>query len=666
MMRVRWGTRFILTLILVIMITPNLLVIEGQENEIILSKGLFDNYYEALVSMVGFLKEIADNPEEAVRLSSDYVKIVEGLPEDPQSYLKPIFMELAGQLVNLSVKISNASRAIKELPLIGKREPGAWICQYCRVYEEIEDANSTLRSIEEKLDLLEGLRIVSEEGNLTFSFTYPARLGRTHIPPVEQVLNSLILKMSESVPSVISFREVLIYSPKESVSPNENIVVCGILYPRPRDGQVILHVNYEEFIVNVTPANSFMASLSPTGEAFYNITAEASYYLGDVYSNSLFIRTVKGVPVIDVGVELENASIYPGQEVTVNGSIRDTLGNRLSGPVEVYINDSLYKRIDVEDGLFSFTITPELPGKLRISIVYLGSDSYRSKSRELILDVSRIPTKISISVDKSVAYENESLVISGNLATVDGAPVPERSISLYIDNELLYTALTSSDGSFEFRVTPPPGDHMLTASFAGDSLYEGSSSEGILIRIMELSAGMTGGNISSEVPQEGVQDTVFLVAILLIVALLTLALLLMRRRYQPARIEEEIVEEEIKEVEVPERVEEAPRPVKEVQNYYQMLVRSDELIREGNYRGAIVNEYIALLGVIGAKPSQTPKEVLESIADPVILDDLEKITKLFERVVYGDYTPTPSEVLDYFLSIRRVYLWMYLNYGKQP
>ena len=75
---------------------------------------------------------------------------------------------------------------------------------------------------------------------------------------------------------------------------------------------------------------------------------------------------------------MSNATLYPGESVTMNVTLEDIYGNVINDTVNVYVNGKLYKNISIIDGVgnFSFTVPINSYDNYTFRVEYPGSLEY--------------------------------------------------------------------------------------------------------------------------------------------------------------------------------------------------------------------------------------------------------------------------------------------------
>ncbi len=661
--------------------------IAAQKTPILVPKHLFDEYYETLIRLKDLLGSITSDPHAAVENSTLLLDLVRSLPDDPENVIKPMMIEIASRVANITASLDNLSTSTRELSLANNVDE-RWVSGYCDALRLYERINSTLALLDEDLISLAKLNMMSAEGNMSISFGYITSLCRNKVSSIQYYLNGLRQELINMPSNMLTEGDLLISSSTDNVLVGRNVTICGVVYRPPFSREVLLYINGSSTSVEVTPYGSFTGSFTPRGEGRYVIYALATLPMGNVSSNVLDIHAYRLKS--EMRIDRVSGDRIVGGTIRLEGELRDELGRPLNGTIIVHLNGTYYDSLACSNGTFDLELNPRASGLYRINLSYMGDLAHEPSNLSYDVMVTRIPTNITLHMERYEVGSNESLGISGILATDEGIPLKGRKIYIYSDEELLGTSVTNESGKFMFEARLPEGSHTIYAVFKGDPSYNASVSTHAEVRVfgnLENTTSEGGmGNISGNQSIFGnipYNDVVIIALLVLVAAIGAVYWSFSRRRrdegrrrikemYSEAEVEMEEKEgEEKEEGEIKEEHETATSPGTEralqlegMHDYYSPLKRSDTLLFNGNYRGAVINEYIAFLRLINAKPNQTPKEVLREIEDPIISNDLEKVTSLFERVVYGDKEIARDDAIEFLLSMRRIYLWMYLNYSS--
>jgi len=194
-------------------------------------------------------------------------------------------------------------------------------------------------------------------------------------------------------------------------------------------------------------------------------------------------KTYISVLVTDTTLDPNDYTIAPGDEITVNVTITDDIGQ----PAEA-INVSLIEDAKIIDqkltdkngeAVLKYRIpTNKLTDQVKL-LVQAGPQKYYDKSEHSItLYVQKVKTNMTIlKVDPIIVYRNQSVTILGKLIDEDENSLINAAIYVKTGEENISLTWTNTSGFFETTFHVPisikPGRYVYTVSFTGSSRYEG-------------------------------------------------------------------------------------------------------------------------------------------------------------------------------------------------
>ncbi|MHA1722256.1 MAG: hypothetical protein ACTSXW_04170 [Candidatus Baldrarchaeia archaeon] len=195
-------------------------------------------------------------------------------------------------------------------------------------------------------------------------------------------------------------------------------------------------------------------------------------------------KTYISVLVTDTTLDPDDYTVAPGDEVTVNVTITDDVGQ----PVES-INVSLIEGGKIVDQQFSnkngkVTLRYILPLKISTDqielLVQAGPYQYYDKSEYYItLYVRKVKTNMTIlKVEPEVVYRNQSVTVVGRLVDEEENPLINAAIYVKLEERNISSTWTNASGFFETIFHIPnsvkPGKYVYIVLFAGSTKYEKS------------------------------------------------------------------------------------------------------------------------------------------------------------------------------------------------
>ena len=169
----------------------------------------------------------------------------------------------------------------------------------------------------------------------------------------------------------------------------------------------------------------------------------------------------------ELTVTLSNTNVLPGTQVTGTLILTDEEGHTLNGNVRVYLNDSLYTTVTVNDGGGTFNLTLNSEGTYNVKCVYGGENFVTGTTTTKSLTVAKTASTITASdVSK---YYTESVTAEATLM-INNTVASNKEVTLSIGSRT-YTSTTDSNGVATFTIGTgyAAGTHTCTVSYNGTS-----------------------------------------------------------------------------------------------------------------------------------------------------------------------------------------------------
>ena len=320
---------------------------------------------------------------------------------------------------------------------------------------------------------------------------------------------------------------------------------------------------------------------------------------GSNRSNTIRI-TVRKIP--SVLLMDDTFSGLMGSTLNVSGQLVDYYGNALAGR-EVFIGNTTL--LTDGKGTFYSTYTSEIPKTFRLSVRFYGDEMHSAVSKNISIIFTKYPTSITLS-GPSEGYAGRKIELTGNMS-------PSLSVPLVVYlNGRPYMNITSKDGGFSFFIQPnETGELKLYVRFTGDSIHAGAVSNVVVLKVLSPPS-----------------RTMRYAVIFLILALLAGTFLYTRKPRKKRMKPEEIKEERHISVGEERPVISLPEDTKELYGFLRKM--------------------------LGIPESLTPREALMLFRDSGIYGDMERITELHEKMVYGGIQLTEDEEAEFRERVRKV------------
>ena len=208
-----------------------------------------------------------------------------------------------------------------------------------------------------------------------------------------------------------------------------------------------------------------------------------NYHLGN--SSDVKQLEVKRIP-IELSISVDKPSVFVGDEVTI------TVGSNpaVTGIIKLNIGSNSYD-VAVKRGVGKFIIDDLANGTYDVWAVFEGDNYHLGNSSDVKqLEVKRIPTELSISVDKPSVFVGDSVVVGvvldQSINTVATVNVNGKEYIIGIVNGK--GNLTLDDLAF--------GTYNINATFAGEDKYVGSVSNNTILEVNKIETQLSGDAIT--------------------------------------------------------------------------------------------------------------------------------------------------------------------------
>jgi predicted metalloprotease with PDZ domain len=134
--------------------------------------------------------------------------------------------------------------------------------------------------------------------------------------------------------------------------------------------------------------------------------------------------------------------------------------------------------------------------KLPLKIV---SDDVAVDWPELLsaLKLSKIPL-MTLNLSNNLPRVGQTVRLTVTLVSIDGKPIANQTINLYLNSTLIGSAATDQSGlsTLTFRVEASPGTYQLVADYAGSSLFSGTKETAVLTVLLAEALATTTAVVS--------------------------------------------------------------------------------------------------------------------------------------------------------------------------
>ncbi|AEF97050.1 hypothetical protein [Methanotorris igneus] len=452
----------------------------------------------------------------------------------------------------------------------------------------------SLKNAKNNLELLN--HSIQKIDNITLK--YENKSLKFNTENIKKTINELNSELNIYVKKLdyINPRGFFIYSNKETAFLNSNITIYGYIDTKKPINITIFYDNTPYTIESINGMFSKNFTINRTG----NHTFYAKY--DSRTSNIIKIKCIKIPTYFDIKYNKEEYILSPAK---VEVHLYDYYKNEINASIYVnYQNKTLELKAPC-----TLYIKGTSERILPIEFTFLGNSLYSSTKKVIYINFTKIPTYIN------ARYEHNKIV--GTLTDFNGNKLNNKSIYLIVNNKT-YSITKTYNGSFEFLFTKDIPKECKVV-FKGDSIYK--PSEKIVRR------NLLFGLIAHE--NYNMAIFIFIISIIISIAI-TIKIKSKNNDLQDKKSKE--------------------KRKTEKEDIYDIFIK---LIENKKYFEGIVKTYNIFIKILGAPKYLTPREICKTYK----IVGLEKITKIFEKVYYGNKKPKRKDINEYrryFKSLRGV------------
>ena len=189
------------------------------------------------------------------------------------------------------------------------------------------------------------------------------------------------------------------------------------------------------------------------------------------YSTNVTSFNVRKISsIIDVN---KISTIVIGNNVTVNGTLKDEFGNKLvNTTISLNINDKTVNVTTDNNGNYKYTFQTNKIEVNTIDVSYSGNDSYLSANTRVAFDVRKILTDVDINNISDVKI-NSNVVINGTLYDEYGNLMKNTPIKLIINNQT-YNITTDNNGNYKYTYKVNSLNNTVEVVYLGNNTHDAS------------------------------------------------------------------------------------------------------------------------------------------------------------------------------------------------
>ncbi|MDD1776100.1 MAG: carboxypeptidase-like regulatory domain-containing protein [Candidatus Methanomethylicus sp.] len=310
-----------------------------------------------------------------------------------------------------------------------------------------------------------------------------------------------------------------------TISVNNSYVILGMLSPI-RTGNVTLYQSYNGSAFASVASRSLVAGqysyiLSPSGPGTYqfyavwpgdNVTTPANSTTTTITVTPIQLTT----PTVTIQSSL--ASVYPGQAVTLSGTITPSA----TGTVTIWqsVNSSAYQQIanaTLTSGAYTSQYTIAGPGTYQFKASFAGNEQLNpAQSSSVTVNSQRATPTLTIQASSATVTPGQAVTLSGTIT-----PSATGTVALWVAingsatfQNIANATLTSGAYTSQYTIAGP-GTYQFKASFAGNEQVTAAQS--------------TVASVISAQAAAGTDYTWYIIGGVAVVAIIALAYFFMRK-----------------------------------------------------------------------------------------------------------------------------------------
>ncbi|MBW9220883.1 hypothetical protein KKP91_01545 [Methanothermococcus sp. SCGC AD-155-M21] len=589
----------ILILLISILILPAVGGAHFGDSEIIYNyyQGLIDEGHDSLYNL--------SNNKKGELISTNVFNVTKDLKEYNISHelleITPPFEDLHYALNNIIV---NYNSMIEHSNVENPRD-------YLIFDNSLKNVLNNITLLKNSLNKIDNLSLYDSKGHLL-------KFDTSKIREDIDKLSGNTERYSEKLEN-IKTKGFYIYSNSNTAYINSKVVIYGKLVSNHNIESIVLFHNNKHHIIKLKE-NSFSKDIyiDTLGKhTFYAISPVGK-------SNKLIIKSLKIPTYIETypdGYTYNNIEAYIGEEVNLKIHLYDHYGKELK-------NSTLYINYPDKNHPMEYKTPTNLSIKvpnndnhnwdnntLKISVFYKGNNTYNNSKKVINIRVLRIPTYIVAN------YSNNTIM--GKIFDYKNRPLDNKTIYLNLNNETYSTV--SKNGIFKFKL-PEGNFNSGYIIFKGDYKYAPSSKEILM-----------NNNLLLTINKNPAENPI-LIPILLIFMVMIVFILFKRKYYQRDNLNSPKIEER------KENMDNIRNRIINLINDSKIFLEFKKLINNKMFKEAIIGTYYLFIKTLNIKGSHTPREICQMYKD---VAGIKTITRIFEKVYYGNISPDKKDVEEY-------------------
>ena len=272
-------------------------------------------------------------------------------------------------------------------------------------------------------------------------------------------------------------------------------------------GNVIINVDVKDInnghvtsgVLNVYNDDNEIASIQLKGKSEtitldldkggYTLKFEYKPENTDYYVNTTLTKDITVTSATSMTLTNITNPIYVGDEIVLNGTLKDTKGRGLNTNITVTINNKK-ETVKVTDGNFQVKYTPTQEETVKIIAAFTG-DKYNLQSNTTnTFKVQKINTKLTLAKVKNI-YVGDKITLNITLTDNNGNKIANKTVQVQINNEST-TFTTDKKGNIVYsKDSKDAGTFKITVAFKGDNQYNQSDNVTQTFKVQKIKTSIT-------------------------------------------------------------------------------------------------------------------------------------------------------------------------------
>ena len=244
-------------------------------------------------------------------------------------------------------------------------------------------------------------------------------------------------------------------------------------------GDVVFTINGANYTVCVVNANYANYTYTPTTNATISVVAT---FVGNNKYNSNSTSKEFNVNRVPTNISVEFITpVFVGSDAVIIIKLNESI----NGTVELTIDDKDYD-VAVVNGVGTYIASNLVNGTYSISAEFTGDVKYSNSTSSVeTLEVNKVPTNVTIKLDKDVIFVGENAVVN-----VVVNQTVNTSVIVTVNGQNYTVAIVNGKGKLTLYDLIN-GTYEINATFAGDDEYMGNVSSDLTLEVNKIATDIS-------------------------------------------------------------------------------------------------------------------------------------------------------------------------------